>query len=242
MASGRSGVTEPILVPKLRIRFADFPYLHSTRPRGCSPWRPDAEFGTVRHGRVLCHPPGFSRSDRSPRDPAESTGLWRFLDAPVSLSPHGAIRGNGGASTRTDNSAFRQRPASPGLVALRRATVETIARHRTVPHPVLLRAGEKRPVNGFPNRYGIPSRLRFARRPRRNEIAVVASLGFLLRLRTDSPMCKGCSHGTLLLVIPPGSRSSTRYYHQDLHRRRLRAGSRPDPSTLDAATFLLSEA
>ena len=95
-------------------------------------------------------------------------------------------------------------------------------------------------MNGFPNRYGIPSRLRFARR-QRSTIAVVASPGVLLRLRTDSPMCKGCSHGTLLLVNSPGSRSSTRYYHQDLHRRRLRAGSRPDTSVLNAATFLLSK-
>lgn len=54
-------------------------------------------------------------------------------------------------------------------------------------------------------------------------------------------MCKGCSHGTLPLVNSLGSRSSTRYYHQDLHRRRLRMGSRPDPSELYAATFLLFE-
>ena len=237
-APGRSGVTEPILFPKLRIRFADFPYLHSTRPRGCSPWRPDAEFGTLRHGRVLCRSPGFSRSVRRPRDPAESTGLWRFHDAPVSLSPRGAIRGNGGASARTDNSAFR---ATVGFPGSRRLAARDLLRSQGTRTclPPLGRRGE-RPVTGFPNRYGIPSRLRFARRPC-GTIAVVASLGFLLRLRTDSPMCKGCSHGTLLLVIPPGSRSSTRYYHQDLHRRRLRAGSRPDPSAHDAATFLLSE-
>ena len=76
---------------------------------------------------------------------------------------------------------------------------------------------------------------------RRSVTAVFASPGVLLRLRTDSPMCKGCSHGTLLLVNSPGSRSSTRYYHQDLHRRRLRTGLRPDPSARIAVTFLLSE-
>ena len=48
----RSDVTEPILVPKLRIHLADFPYLHSARPRGCSPWRPDAEIGTHWHGSL----------------------------------------------------------------------------------------------------------------------------------------------------------------------------------------------
>ena len=50
-------------------------------------------------------------------------------------------------------------------------------------------------------------------------------------------MCKGCSHGTLLLFNSPGSRSSTRYYHQDLHRRRLRAGPRPAPSPPPAPPF-----
>ena len=186
--------------------------------------------------------PGFQGPAAVRETPQNPRGSGVFSTRPCPCLRTERFEGTVGRQPEQITLPFGQRPASPGLVALRRATVETIARHRTVPHPVLLRAGEKRPVNGFPNRYGIPSRLRFARRPRRNEIAVVASLGFLLRLRTDSPMCKGCSHGTLLLVIPPGSRSSTRYYHQDLHRRRLRAGSRPDPSTLDAATFLLSEA
>jgi hypothetical protein len=40
---------EPILFPKLRIQFADFPYLHCSIARGCSPWRPAADMGTVRH-------------------------------------------------------------------------------------------------------------------------------------------------------------------------------------------------
>ena len=160
MASGRSGVTEPILVPKLRIRFADFPYLHSARPRGCSPWRPDAEFGTVRHGRVLCHPPGFSRSGRSPRDPAESTGLWRFLDAPVSLSPHGAIRGNGGASTRTDNSAFRATASFPGS---RRLTARDRRNDRKAPDGASPRAFEGR---GEATRERVPESLRDSLSPK----------------------------------------------------------------------------
>ena len=52
-------------------------------------------------------------------------------------------------------------------------------------------------------------------------------------------MSNHCSHETLLRVSPPGSLWSICYYHQDLHRRRLRAGSRPDPSTLTVATPLL---
>ena len=52
VSPSRSDVAEPILVPKLRIHLADFPYLHSAKPRGCSPWRPDAEFGTHWHGSL----------------------------------------------------------------------------------------------------------------------------------------------------------------------------------------------
>ena len=55
-------------------------------------------------------------------------------------------------------------------------------------------------------------------------------------------MCKGCSHGTLLHIKPPGCRSSICYYHQDLHRRRLQVGSRPVPSAHTAAPLLLTGA
>ena len=39
--------SEPILLPKVRINFADFPYLHCSKTRGFSPWGPDAVIGTV---------------------------------------------------------------------------------------------------------------------------------------------------------------------------------------------------
>lgn len=65
-----------------------------------------------------------------------------------------------------------------------------------------------------------------------NRVAQVCRIGFRLRLRIDSPMCKCCSHGTLLHVSPQGSHLSICYYHQDLCQWRLQAGSRPDPSTL----------
>ena len=55
-------------------------------------------------------------------------------------------------------------------------------------------------------------------------------------------MVNGCSHGTLLHVSPPGSRWSICYYHQDLHRRQLRAGSRPTPSPRTAVPLLLAGA
>jgi hypothetical protein len=55
-------------------------------------------------------------------------------------------------------------------------------------------------------------------------------------------MVNGCSHGTLLHVSPPGSHWSICYYHQDLLRRQLRAGSRPTPSPLTAVPLLLAGA
>ncbi len=39
--------SEPILLPKVRIDFADFPYLHCSKTRGFSPWGPDAVIGTI---------------------------------------------------------------------------------------------------------------------------------------------------------------------------------------------------
>src|SRR6187399_1933873 len=73
---------EPILFPKLRIRFADFPYLHCSTTRGCSPWRPAADIGTVRHENHTVSL-GFSRADKSAPDTAGSAVLYGNND-PIS--------------------------------------------------------------------------------------------------------------------------------------------------------------
>ena len=73
---------EPILFPKLRIRFADFPYLHCSTTRGCSPWRPAADIGTVRHENHTVSL-GFSRADESAPDTAGSAVLYGNND-PIS--------------------------------------------------------------------------------------------------------------------------------------------------------------
>src|SRR4030088_144208 len=65
----------PILFPKLRIQFADFPYLHCSTTRGCSPWRPAADIGTVRHENPTISL-GFSRADESAPDTGESALLY----------------------------------------------------------------------------------------------------------------------------------------------------------------------
>ena len=66
---------EPILFPKLRIQFADFPYLHCSITRGCSPWRPAADMGTARH-EIHTVSPGFSRADGGAPDTAGSAVLY----------------------------------------------------------------------------------------------------------------------------------------------------------------------
>ncbi|VDN97813.1 unnamed protein product [Rodentolepis nana] len=56
--------SEPILFPRSRIKYADFPYLYYTSARGSSPWRPDVDMGTdchENHNASL----GFSRADMS---------------------------------------------------------------------------------------------------------------------------------------------------------------------------------
>jgi hypothetical protein len=88
----------------------------------------------------------------------------------------------------------------------------------------------------FRNKYRIPFRLTpTGAHPLGVQLAQVCRNGFRLRLRIDSPMCKYCSHGTLLHVGPQGSHLSICYYHQDLCQWQLQAGSRPDPSTRTTA-------
>ncbi|KAK7285920.1 hypothetical protein RJT34_20707 [Clitoria ternatea] len=47
----RAQPLEPILFPRLRVHFADFPCLHCSIGQGCSPWRPDAIMSMTRRGR-----------------------------------------------------------------------------------------------------------------------------------------------------------------------------------------------
>ncbi|XP_018645333.1 hypothetical protein Smp_177580 [Schistosoma mansoni] len=66
---------EPILLPKLRIQFADFPYLHCSIARGCSPWRPAADMGTACHENYTASL-GFSRADKSVPDTTRRVVLY----------------------------------------------------------------------------------------------------------------------------------------------------------------------
>uniref|UniRef100_A0ACD5TQ24 Uncharacterized protein n=1 Tax=Avena sativa TaxID=4498 RepID=A0ACD5TQ24_AVESA len=56
---------------------------------------------------------------------------------------------------------------------------------------------------------------------------IALSTGVTPSLRISLPICKCCSHGTFLLFGLQSSHLNICYYHQDLHRRPLRRGSRP---------------
>uniref|UniRef100_A0ACD6AQV4 Uncharacterized protein n=1 Tax=Avena sativa TaxID=4498 RepID=A0ACD6AQV4_AVESA len=56
---------------------------------------------------------------------------------------------------------------------------------------------------------------------------IALSAGVTPSLRIGLPMCKCRSHGTFLLFGLQSSHLNICYYHQDLHRRPLRPGSRP---------------
>ncbi|XBH66694.1 hypothetical protein VPH35_006856 [Triticum aestivum] len=56
---------------------------------------------------------------------------------------------------------------------------------------------------------------------------IALSAGVTPSLRISLPMCKCRSHGTFLLFGLQSSHLNICYYHQDLHRRPLRPGSRP---------------
>lgn len=57
---------EPILLPKLRIHLADFPYPPCSTTRGCAPWRPAAVVGTARRcpAPLDFHGPSGTRQTR----------------------------------------------------------------------------------------------------------------------------------------------------------------------------------
>ena len=104
--------SEPILFPKLRIQIADFPYLHCSTARGCSPWRPAADMGTVRHENHTTFP-GFSRAGGSAPDSARAALLYG------SRGPYlRANRFQGGRPLTKKRELFREPPpASPGAFA-----------------------------------------------------------------------------------------------------------------------------
>ncbi|KAI3475084.1 hypothetical protein L1887_63568 [Cichorium endivia] len=96
----RAQPSEPILFPRLRIHFADFPCLHCSIDRGCSPWRPDAVMSTTGRGRH-----SVLRIFKGPPGGAPDTARRAVLFQPLTLPPTESFPGWAGLLNRKDNSS-----------------------------------------------------------------------------------------------------------------------------------------
>ena len=189
--------------------------------RGCSPWRPAADMGTVRHENHTLSL-GFARADRGAPDTARAAVLLREQHPYLRTS---RFQGHEPLQ-RKDNSSPGPPSTSPSSVAL--------------PHLC------PRALSPCPG-WGILTPFPFGRQ-RDEHCDCVRHLGLVSRFRTDfsDPLgptdpCSTAVHMEPFSTFSPqGSHLSICYYHQDLHQRRLQAGSRPAPSTLAAATLLLT--
>ena len=170
----------------------------------------------VRTGvKVIILPLDFQVPDQRSADAARNAALFGIK----TLSPNDPVHKALDPLTRKDNSSRPSSRKSPGLVLALRLGEN--AKEITQP---------PQPGSGMSTGFPFASPRRAPTSAYTLYMADVSGGGFRLRLRIDSPMCKCCSHGTLLHVSPRGSHSSICYYHQDLCQRRLQVGSRPDPS------------
>ncbi|KAG8170809.1 hypothetical protein JTE90_008895 [Oedothorax gibbosus] len=193
-----------------------------TMTRGCSPWRPAADMGTDRHENYTISL-GFSRANRGAPDTARDAVLLREQRPYLRTSRfqgHELLQ-------RKDNSSPGPPSTSPSSVAL--------------PHLV---PKDLSPCPGW----GILTPFPFGRQRDKHEH--VFAFRQTSRFGTDfsDPLgptdpCSTAVHmEPFSSFSPQGSHLSICYYHQDLHRWRLQAGSRPAPSTHATATLLLTAA
>ena len=77
--------SEPFLFPRLRVKYAEFPYLHYSIVRGSSPWRPDANMGmaSLENKNDSLR---FSRADKSVSDTTRGVMLYGG-DIPICGQP-----------------------------------------------------------------------------------------------------------------------------------------------------------
>ena len=208
---------EPILFPKLRIDFADFPCLHcSLSARGYSPRRPAAvdRYALARDSTALARI-FTGRLGGTGRRPAR-TSLFGRAAHRFSARRDSAVDVLLATLPRKESSSRAPESSSPGVFA-------------SPPGPgPLARSEGKSPCRGsgidarFPfgrpgTRARAPSR---ARRPR--YVAALAAT-----LRRGYTTIDRRSRGTLLHFGLRGFRLNVCYYHQDLHRRPLQPSSRP---------------
>ncbi|KAI3476241.1 hypothetical protein L1887_62185 [Cichorium endivia] len=106
----RAQPSEPILFPRLRIHFADFPCLHCSSTRGCSPWRPDAVMSTTGRGRH-----SVLRIFKGRRGRTGHRATCGALSSRWTLPPTESFPRVGRLLNRKDNSSRGPPPTSPGL-------------------------------------------------------------------------------------------------------------------------------
>ena len=203
---------EPILFPKLRIDFADFPCLHcSLSARGYSPRRPAAvdRYALARDSTALARI-FKGRPEGTGRRPAQ-TSLFGRAAHRFSARRDSTVNEFLATLPRKENSSRAPRPSSPGAHALPPGPLAAAAK-RT--------ARKQISVSRLGNRCPIPFRLARDRSPR-----CVAALA--VTLRRGYTTIDRRSRGTLLHFGLRGFRLNVCYYHQDLHRRPLQPSSRP---------------
>lgn len=182
-----------MLLPKLRIYFADFPWSHCsidqrlfTSESGCG-----YRYGPCMREKEISGG-AFVRIVKAPR-----TALWlrRFPYVFMRLSPSEMIFEAQATSKRKDNSPQARLPW-------------THRRH--------LLCSLNSPHTGF----GMLAEFPFPhchRHHHRSNGTTAFPRRFSSGVRTDLPMSKYCSHGNLLRFSLLCSQQNNRYYHQDLH-------------------------
>ena len=105
---------------------------------------------------------GFHGPSASRRTPQNPRGSGVFSTRPCPWLRSERFVGSVGRQPEQITLPFDRRSASPSLVALQRAIFQSQGTS-TMPPSVTRRKRSGRPVSGFPNRYGIPCRLWFAR-------------------------------------------------------------------------------
>lgn len=184
--------------------------------RGCSPWRPAADMGTVRHENHTISL-GFARADRGGPDTARAAVLLREQRPYLRTS---RFQGHEPLQ-RKDNSSPGPPSTSPSSVAS--------------PH---LGPKTRSPCPGW----GILTPFPFGRQRDSRILRSRFGTDFSDPLGPTDPCSTAVHMEPFSTFSPQGSHLSICYYHQDLRLRGLQAGSRPAPSTLPAATLLLTAA
>ena len=211
--------SEPILIPKLRIQFADFPYLHYSIDQRLFTLETCCGYG-YEPARVRRHLPGIFKVRPVARGCRENFGTLRPRAKTHSLCE--TIRGP--RRLMQKRQLFPElRPASPGRVALPRQIED--------PNRFRCRVPEYEPDS-------LSALLRHVVTTERS-IRRTLNQGFPQALGSTDPCSTAVHTEPFSTSALQESLWSICYYHQDLHPGRLQPGSHPKAFRATPATFLL---